>query len=504
MKRHPLILVLVLAFSGVALAAMYDRISLSVSPDGTPSSGVYVMNGQQQTLTFSSCTRLTSGSTYDEQAALGRDAVYSCSATNATNGQLVSSSWSVGYRTSDYFGSPDSNAQKNSGAVTATETTRAAAQISTSLIATRISAIMAPQPRAAGKAPAGPAPAPGREGGGREGAGQSAPSSGLPGGLSGQRASGLASDRAAGLSPEAAVSPPSGLAPARAAQAAVPAQDPLSGLTRASRLFSFDQTTLSGVLNPSTGLAAGGDEPRHGLWGTGSLANMQDFATSTRYEGNMYMFLGGYDYKLTEDLLVGAAAGYENTYLRTDFNQGSSGSDGYTVSPYAAYKFSETTTADLMAAVTFLDYDTRRAEVSGRYQAVRSMWSLNLNQYLVFDDWMISGVLGNMYANEHAESFSESDGTGNGGRENYVGELRAGTKVTYAYKDLEVQGGLAYLYDYMLRYTGTMPDQDAFEGSLGLSYRPGPGWLVGVEGVNSFDRAHTQNLRCMANLRYEF
>lgn len=375
----------------------------------------------------------------------------------------------------------NANEKKNSGSVAATETTRAASQMTTSLIATRISAILAPTPsfisRQPGAVPPGPGAAPGSPPAGAPG-----PDPGIPGGQKQEGGAPTSSNRKAA---------PSGTPPV------------VAGASPA-RLFSLDDRTVAACLDPEAGLAAGAEAPRYGLWGTGSLANMQDFQTSTRYEGNMYLFMGGFDFKLADEVLVGAAAGYENTFLNTVFNQGSLQAEGYTIAPYAAYKFSDTTTADVLAGVTFLSYDTHRASIGGSYQAVRSMVSMNLNQYFVFENWVISGVLGNMYANEHAESFSESDGTQNGGRENYLGELRVGGKVSYVFGRFEASGGLAYLYDYMMRYTGEMPDQDAFEGTVGLNYRPTDNWIIGVEGLNSFDRAHAQNLRMMGNVRYEF
>ena len=272
------------------------------------------------------------------------------------------------------------------------------------------------------------------------------------------------------------------------------------------QMGSFNDKTLAAYLNKDkeTGLAAGDDAPKYGLWGVGSFANLQDFQTNTRYEGNMYMFMGGFDYKLTDQFVVGAAGGYENTYLITSFNNGNMATDGYTISPYAAYKFTDTLTIDVLGGLTFLNYDTQRTNISGHYQAVRNMWSVNLNKYFVFDNWMISGTIGNMFVNEHAESFSESDGTSNGGRENYLSELRFGGKVSYVFDKFEAYGGLAYLVDYMMRYSGEMPDNDAFEGTIGLGYRPTDTWIFGLEGTSTFDRAHSQNTRFMANIRYEF
>ncbi len=269
---------------------------------------------------------------------------------------------------------------------------------------------------------------------------------------------------------------------------------------------SFNEQSLAAHFNKNqdTGLSAGDEPAKIGLWGVGSYANMQDFQTDTRYEGNLYMFVGGLDYKLTDQLLVGAAAGYETVALNTVFNQGNMGTQGYTITPYAGYKITDTLTVDALGGITFVNYDTKRSEITGHYQAVRNMWNVNLNKYFLWDNWTFAATIGNMFVNEHSESFSESDGTSNGGRENYLSELRLGGKASYVIGKFEAYSGMAYLLDYMMRYTGEMPDNDAFEGTLGLNYRPADNWTLGLEGANTFDRAHTQSNRVMANIRYEF
>ena len=269
---------------------------------------------------------------------------------------------------------------------------------------------------------------------------------------------------------------------------------------------SFNEQSLAAHFNKNqdTGLSAGDEPAKFGLWGVGSYANMQDFQTDTRYEGNLYMFVGGLDYKLTDQLLVGVATGYETVALNTAFNQGNMGTQGYTISPYAGYKITDTLTVDALGGITFVNYDTKRSDISGHYQAVRNMWNVNLNKYFLWDNWVFAATIGNMFVNEHSESYSESDGTSNGGRENYLSELRLGGKASYVFGKFEAYGGLAYLLDYMMRYTGEMPDNDAFEGTLGLNYRPVDNWMLGLEGASTFDRSHTQNNRVMANIRFEF
>jgi hypothetical protein len=417
--------------------------------------------------------------------------------------------------------SSNSNANVNSGTAIAQETTRAAGQNIVSLIAGRISNILSPSPMSFGRtgsggtggfSPGGSGGAggfsPGGSGGG--GGGSGAPGGGMGGG--GQPSS----DAGGGMDRVLATALPSGQPGIVQAPSPTRQRDGLASVGRdmrpqftpagQSQLGSFNEQTLAAYFNPeqATGLSAGDEAPKYGLWGVGTYANMQDFQTNTRYEGNLYMFLGGFDYKLTDQFVVGAAAGYENAYLITSFNQGNLATDGYTITPYAAYKFTDTLTLDVLGGLTFLNYDTKRSDINGHYQAVRNMWSVNLNKYFLWDNWIFAATVGNMFVNEHAESFAESDGTSNGGRENYLSELRMGGKASYVFDKFEAYGGLAYLLDYMMRYTGEMPDNDAFEGTIGLNYRPADNWLLGLEGSNTFDRSHTQNNRIMANIRYEF
>ena len=425
----------------------------------------------------------------------------------------------------------NSNANANSATVTTQETTRVAGQLTTNLISTRISTILSPSPLSFGQGGSGGGGfSPGGSGGGFAPSGGTGGSGGSGGGTGGGTGGGgsapgsgggtgsgqPSSDSGGGMEKILASAMPDGrpgvvldpASPRKRDGLASPGQD-LRSLFAAhgqQQLGAFNEKSLAAHFNKAqdTGLAAGDDPPKYGLWGVGTYANMQDFQTNTRYEGNMYMFMGGFDYKLTEQFVIGAAAGYENAYLDTAFNQGNVGTDGYTFAPYAAYKITDTLTVDALGGITFLNYDTKRSDIGGHYQAVRNMWSVNLNKYFLWDNWIFAATVGNMFVNEHAESFAESDGTSNGGRENYLSELRLGGKASYVFGKFEAYGGLAYLLDYMMRYTGTMPDNDSFEGTLGLNYRPVGNWMLGLEGASTFDRSHTQNNRVMANIRYEF
>ena len=122
----------------------------------------------------------------------------------------------------------------------------------------------------------------------------------------------------------------------------------------------------------------------------------------------------------------------------------------------------------------------------------RLMASTNLNYYYLLDQWKFNLTGGYMYSNQYG------DGSG---ASTYVGELRAGLKVSYMFGKVEPFIGAAYLYDIQ---QSKAEDPKEVEGKIGFNWYPKDNVIVNAEVSNSFFRANQQNTKFMLNLRYEF
>lgn len=135
-----------------------------------------------------------------------------------------------------------------------------------------------------------------------------------------------------------------------------------------------DNSDTTAQLN-STGMSAGDNFGRWSVWGsyTGSdfdadipLINALDGLGNpvplAVYDGDSRSFLLGADTLIGSQFVIGVALGYETTDITTEYNGGDNESDGYSITPYAAYLFNDIFSIDVSAGYSSLDYDTDRID----------------------------------------------------------------------------------------------------------------------------------------------
>jgi len=262
-----------------------------------------------------------------------------------------------------------------------------------------------------------------------------------------------------------------------------------------------------------TGLSSGDEGNKFGLWMSGSWTDLENDLSSTAFDGDLFLFMGGFDHMFTSRLLVGLALGYEWSDLDTTFNNGTLDSGGFTVSPYAAYLFTDYLSADVMVSYTILNYDVARAggNITGSYGAERFMVSTGLNYFYLMDNWNFGAGLGYMYSNEDVDRFIESNGTINNKRDADLGEVRFGGRVGYFFDKFEPYFSAYYVYDasmeeIIVAQNQEQPanDRDEVETTLGLNYTPTDAIRCGLEVAHSFARKDIKNTSVLFNLRWEF
>jgi len=259
----------------------------------------------------------------------------------------------------------------------------------------------------------------------------------------------------------------------------------------------------------ATGIAAGDAVPKLGVWLTPAVSWLDDDNRNTMYDGNLYLIMAGADYKVTDRLLLGVSAGYEDTDLDTQFNDGTFQSQGFTIAPYLGFVILDGLTADAVFGYTFSNNDVERDRTTGQmltgdYDSGRSMVSANLNYYALLNNWSLSAITGYMYVSEHQDAYTQTGASENdvGQFTAYLGEWRIGGRAGYLFDKLEPYIAAAYLYDNT--WNSSSGDRDEMEGAAGIDFFPTDAFIGSLEVTHSFFRDDITNTRVLLNLRYEF
>ncbi|WP_417815381.1 autotransporter outer membrane beta-barrel domain-containing protein [Thalassospira alkalitolerans] len=157
------------------------------------------------------------------------------------------------------------------------------------------------------------------------------------------------------------------------------------------------------------------------VWGHGSFTSVEnDFvsgSTDSRYNGDVWGYNIGLDYKFAETLTAGLSLGYNDTDLTTSFNDGSYQEKGWVASPYAIYRPIANLTLVGEAGFGLGDIDVARNNdaVSGKTES--DMWFAAINaSYVIHPVETLTAVsltpsLAFIAAHKTVDAYTESDGT---------------------------------------------------------------------------------------------
>lgn len=284
-----------------------------------------------------------------------------------------------------------------------------------------------------------------------------------------------------------------------------------SGMISAREQVSWQRMATS-VIN---GLAAG-DQGQAlgveglGLWTSSSLGWISNTRPSTKYHGNLFTLMGGVDYLLLDNrLLLGMAAGWEHLYLNTDFNDGRTYSNALSLLPYASFAITPTTFFDVSFGLSLPHYEIKgrdtvnNRDLTGDYDATRTVVSTNITQYFYVEDWMFNAKLGNIYSNEYQPAYTDSGGNRIDSTNTYIGELQTGAQVGYNFGSFSPYLGATFLWDYALRNASEV-DQTEMLGSLGINFQATESLLLTLDLSNSFFRDDSYSTTGTFSLRYQF
>lgn len=222
--------------------------------------------------------------------------------------------------------------------------------------------------------------------------------------------------------------------------------------------FTDNQFKMQGAM----GLNAGdGIEVPYGVWGNYSYTNYENDFSSTAFDGSSHSFLGGMDFNIWKNTVLGVAVGYDLGDIDTGFNQGNQDTETYTFAPYFGWVMSDVLSMDFNIGYSYVDYDQYRTtggtRVSSTPSADRWFGAVNLNAITFVDNWILGGRMGLLYARSTIDQYSESNGATVAESAIRTGTLSVAGDIAYSFKEWEPFINVSYQYDYSLQRVVAAP-----------------------------------------------
>lgn len=184
-----------------------------------------------------------------------------------------------------------------------------------------------------------------------------------------------------------------------------------------------------------TGLSAGSQDARFGVWIDGSVTLVSNDHASVLSDGKTEVALVGADYRLREDLIVGVSAGYQGAQLSVGAIRGRRDSNGYVVTPYASYILGSNMSVDVNVSVggstTDVESNITGNRALGHFDSRRVGAGGNWNIYEGLGDWFLTGFAGYNHAWEFQDDFTDSTGNRIDNGTVTYGVLRFGGEAAY-------------------------------------------------------------------------
>jgi outer membrane autotransporter protein len=226
-------------------------------------------------------------------------------------------------------------------------------------------------------------------------------------------------------------------------------------LRRMAMMGSFDSSTGQGMnllgLGPTDQGDVGGASGIDGrsafdnvtpftVWGHGSFTSVDnDHVTGTtdsRYDGDVWGYNVGLDYRFADALIAGLSLGYNDTDLTTAFNNGSYQETGWVASPYVIYRPIENLTISGEAGYGMGDIDVTRdnGAVSGStesdmwYAALTTSYRVRPIETLPVS---LTPSLAFIAARKTVDAYRESDGTTNATTRSNTRQIRPAIEAAY-------------------------------------------------------------------------
>ncbi|MCR6632732.1 MAG: autotransporter outer membrane beta-barrel domain-containing protein [Magnetospirillum sp.] len=276
---------------------------------------------------------------------------------------------------------------------------------------------------------------------------------------------------------------------------------------------------LDQALGASTSAEANGsDRIRYNsVWTGGSYNHIKKDDVNGRYNGDVKNGVAGYDRRVTKDLILGLATGYEEVDITTEYNQGTVEGSSVSVSPYLGYIINGWLSVDATIGHTWIDYDFSRnsGAVKGSTNAGRWFGSANVNAVHRMGDFKLRGSLGYLRLYERQDAYRDSTGAQVEEAQVNFGQIRTTVGGSY---DIATGFGVLSPNAFVRVEYDTPASHSVMVGNNWMSSadRTGAVFGVGVDAAIADDltlnltatstqfRQNTEAYSLIGNIRYSF
>lgn len=262
-----------------------------------------------------------------------------------------------------------------------------------------------------------------------------------------------------------------------------------------------------------TGMAASAGGSRWTAWGSVAQTNLGYSFQPLRSSGHNDVILGGLDYTLANDVILGVAASIERTRITTSFNSGHLSSDGYSISPYIAIPINRSWIVDASLGwgrSTLDSTDNTGPTVTGKATDKRFSGSLSATYVTEIGNWQLQGKGSYLFGEDHFGQTTLSSGGTNPSAKSSLGQIRVGGLASYDAGGFSPFVAVYYISDAGSSHQAPVGgqnaanDDDAWQVQVGVNlYSRGP-LSGGVTYSTETGRSQIKNDMIMGNISYRF
>lgn len=263
-----------------------------------------------------------------------------------------------------------------------------------------------------------------------------------------------------------------------------------------------------------TGKAGAGLGSKWNAWLSLSQSNVANKFQPLSSSGRVNLELIGVDYTFGNNLIVGLAAGWDQTRIGTSFNSGNIKGDGNIVAPYLSWRFAPSWNFDATlgagrARINQVD-NSVPGSITGNYTDRRALGSLSVSYARLVGKWQLTGRGSYLAAQDRLDQFTLSNGTTIAGTTNKTGQVRVGGQAMYNGGVFLPYFGLYYFNDVqrvsIAQTGGQTPanDRDGFQAQLGIQFAPRGPVYGGLMIASDFGRRESRNDLFLGNIGIRF
>ena len=283
--------------------------------------------------------------------------------------------------------------------------------------------------------------------------------------------------------------------------------------TEAMRSLGWGATVAAEGRSLGTGSAAASSGNRWNLWAAASYNRVGSSFQPLQTSGNIGVLSAGLDYRVADNMVVGAALAVDRSRIGLNYLAGGSlAGDGLTLAPYLAYAFNRSWALDATVGYGRSDYDTSGGGVTGSFRGTRTFGNVGLNysQQLAGSRWQVTGRGALSTVSSRSGSFTASNGVFSDSASSDLTQLRLGGQMAYAAGQVTPYFGLTYVYD--IRRPGTLTvggqtssgDRDSWIPAIGLRFSSGGAVYGGLQFSTERGRSEVKNDQLLFNLGVRF